>query len=112
MMDVEKKVQILRACSSKKGNRCSSCPAFGKGDRNCLRNTMRDAATALSAQQAENEKLRAELVQAKRERDAAVNAIRTWRFCESCKFGGTPMNYDCLGCYRASKWVWNGQKEG
>ena len=53
-----------------------------------------------------------ELENVKRERDAAVNAIRTWRFCESCKFGGTPMNYDCLGCYRASKWVWNGQKEG
>lgn len=107
-----------------------------------------EAATALSAQQTENEKLRAELEQVreknaglalalltecapnpdclgddewrairgeleqvKRERDAAVNAIRTWRFCESCKFGGTPMNYDCLGCYRASKWVWNGQKE-
>lgn len=61
--------------------------------------------------QAENEKLRYELEQVKRERDAAVNAIRTWRFCESCKFGGTPMNYDCLGCYRASKWEWNGQKE-
>ena len=99
-----------------------------------------DAATALSTLQAENEKLREELEQKskliaqqaaelerrdtllkdqeaeldrmKRERDAAVNAIRTWRFCESCKFGGTPMNYDCLGCYRASKWVWNGQKEG
>lgn len=114
-----------------------------------------DAATALSAQQDENEKLRAELEQmsaciyykpgglcryggddpanvcvfgpcphevsaqeflselenVKRERDVAVNAIRTWRFCESCKFGSTPMNYDCLGCYRASKWVWNGQKE-
>ena len=51
------------------------------------------------------------LEQVKRERDAAVTAIRTWRFCESCKFGSTPMNYECLGCYRASKWVWNGQKE-
>lgn len=60
-MDIEKKVQILRACSNKKGNRCSSCPAFGKGNRNCLQNTMRDAATALSTLQAENEKLQAEL---------------------------------------------------
>ena len=54
MMDIEKKVQILRACSSKKENRCSSCPAFGQGDRNCMKNAMKDAATALSALQAEN----------------------------------------------------------
>lgn len=60
-MDIGMKAQILRACSSKKGNRCSSCPAFGQGDRNCIRNAMKDAATALSALQAENEKLRAEL---------------------------------------------------
>ena len=74
-MDIEKKIQILRACSSKKGNRCSSCPAFGKGDRNCLQNTMRDAATALSTLRAENEKLRAELEKVMRERDAAVDCI-------------------------------------
>ena len=61
MMDIEMKVQILRACSSKKGNRCSSCPAFGHGDRNCIRNAMKDAATALTALLAENEKLRTEL---------------------------------------------------
>ncbi len=60
-MDIEKKVQILRACSSKKGERCSSCSAFGQGDRNCMRNAMRDAATALSTLQAENEKLRDEV---------------------------------------------------
>lgn len=60
-MDIEMKVQILRACSSKKGNRCSSCPAFGHGDRNCIRNAMKDAATALSTLQAENERLRVEV---------------------------------------------------
>ena len=57
---MDMKVQILRACSSKEGNRCSFCPAFGHGDRNCIRNAMKDAATALSTLQAENEKLRAE----------------------------------------------------
>ena len=62
-MDYKEKIQILRACSSKKGNRCSSCPAFGQGDRNCSRNAMKDAAIALSTLQAENEKLRAELEQ-------------------------------------------------
>ena len=56
-MDIGMKVQILRACSSKKGNRCSSCPAFGHGDRNCIRNAMKDAATALSTLQAENKRL-------------------------------------------------------
>ena len=74
-MDIGMKVQILRACSSKKGNRCSSCPAFGHGDRSCIRNAMKDAATALSTLQAENEKLRAELEKVKAERDAAVKDI-------------------------------------
>lgn len=60
-MDIEKKVQILRACSSKKGNRCSSCPAFGQGNRNCMRNAMKDAATALSTLQAENEEMQKQL---------------------------------------------------
>lgn len=69
-MDIEKKVKILRACSSKNGERCSSCPAFGRGDRNCMRNAMKDAATFLSTLQAENEKLRAELEQVKHQRDS------------------------------------------
>ena len=126
-MDIEKKIQILRACSSKKGNRCSSCPAFGQGNRNCMRNAMKDAATALSTLQAENkrlknklselahlpfngpgigertrlmaenEKLRAELERAKRERDAAVKDLNEFLSmdelcpiqCEWCKWNGT-----------------------
>lgn len=76
-MDIEMKVQILRACSSKKGNRCSSCPTFGHGNRNCIRNAMKDAADALSTLQAENEKLRAELEQVKNERDSA-RATLSW----------------------------------
>lgn len=76
-MDIEMKVQILRACSRKKGNRCSSCPAFGHGNRNCIRNAMKDAATALSTLQAENERLRAELEQVKNERDSA-RATLSW----------------------------------
>lgn len=38
----------------------------------------KDAATALSTLQDENEKLRAELEQVKAERDAAVERIREW----------------------------------
>ena len=37
-----------------------------------------EAATALSTLQAENEKLRGELEQVKRERDAAVERLREW----------------------------------
>ena len=114
-MDIGMKVQILRACSSKKGNRCSSCPAFGHGDRSCIRNAMKDAATALSTLQAENEKLRAELERVKAERDAAIKDIwmPKWISCkngENCDFlsavTGMP---DCVGC---NNWEWRGpQKE-
>ena len=116
-MDIEKKVQILRACSSKKGNRCSSCPAFGKGDRNCLRNTMRDAAISLSAQQAENEKMRSELERVKRERDAAVDCCSG--YCASCLFvkdcakhdmnDAAPTRWYYGDC---EDWEWRGWKEG
>ena len=43
-----------------------------------------EAATALSTLQAENEKLRDELEQVKRERDAAVKAIERVRSCKDC----------------------------
>lgn len=45
-----------------------------------------DAATALSALQAENEKLRTELEQAKRERDAAVEDLH--KLCPAWKWDG------------------------
>ena len=50
---------------------------------------MLDAATALSTLQAENEKLRGELKQVKRERDAAIEYLREIEWCAGCKhFGG------------------------
>lgn len=96
-MDIEMKVQILRACSSKKGNRCSSCPAFGHGDRNCIRNAMKDAATALSTLQIENEKLRAELEQVKQDFDGLCEYIDSEgflrkQFCEN----GNPDLEPCI----------------
>lgn len=64
-MDYKEKATILRVCSSKKGERCSRCPAFGQGNRNCLRNAMKDGATAITdllaraeAAEAENVALR------------------------------------------------------
>lgn len=89
-MDVKKKIQILRACSRKKGERCSSCPAFGQGSRNCMKNTMKDAADAL-------EELQAELEKVKVERDAAIKDLNEFLAmdelcpiqCEWCKWNGT-----------------------
>ena len=75
---------------------------------------LREAATALSTLQAENEKLRAELEQVKRERDAAIKDIWVpkWISCkngENCSFvsaiTGMP---DCAGC---DNWKWRGQKK-
>ena len=81
-MDYDEKIQILRACSSKKGERCSSCPAFGKGNRNCMRNAMKDAANAI-------ERLQADLSRVTAERDAAVSDIENalaygLKDCELC----------------------------
>ena len=75
---------------------------------------LREAATALSTLQAENEKLRAELERVKAERNAAIKDIWVpkWISCkhgESCGFisavTGMP---DCTGC---ADWEWRGQKE-
>ena len=61
-MDIEKLIERLR-----------NAAGGPEGIKMCA-----DAATALSTLQAENEKLRAELEQVKRERDAAVEMIREW----------------------------------
>lgn len=74
------------------------------------------AATALSAQQDENEKLRAELEQAKRERDAAVDCCSG--YCASCLFvkdcakhdmnDAAPTRWYYGDC---EDWEWRGWKE-
>lgn len=57
-MDYKEKATILRVCSSRKGERCSRCLAFGQGDRHCARNAMKDGATAITELLAENAALR------------------------------------------------------
>lgn len=52
-MEHDNLIAILTACSNRKGNRCSQCPAFGKGDWQCARNAMRAAAVAIKAQAAQ-----------------------------------------------------------
>lgn len=47
-MDYKEKATILQVCSSKKGERCSHCPAFGQGCRNCMKNAMKDGAAAIT----------------------------------------------------------------
>lgn len=75
-----------------------------------------DAATALSTLQTENEKLRAELEQAKRERDAAVDCCSG--YCASCLFvkdcakhdmnDAAPTRWYYGDC---EDWEWRGWKE-
>ena len=77
-MDVEKLIETLRqhgvAYVRAYGRYCSICD---------------EVVTALSTLQAENEKLRGELKQVKRERDAAIEYLREIEWCAGCKhFGG------------------------
>ena len=67
-MDIEKLIKRLKC------PQIQSCPMDGEylSCKACQKSIKQDAAAALSALQAENEKLRAELEQVKRERDAAV----------------------------------------
>ena len=76
----------------------------------------KDAATALSTLQAENEKLRAELEQVKAEKDAAVESIP--HECKTCVyhtvfFNGCTPDHNCTnpdgGCSNNyDRWKWRG----
>ena len=65
-MDIEKLIKRLKC------PQIQSCPMDGEypSCKACQRDIKQEATTALSALQAENEKLRAELEQVKAERDA------------------------------------------
>lgn len=115
-MDYKEKATILRVCSSKKGERCSRCPAFGQGSRVCMRNAMKDGATAITdlldrAKAAENE------------RDALKARFCAEDPCKNCNHYASHFpgcDDDCLKCQKEcpcnqcceySMWEWNGQKE-
>ena len=71
-MDIEKLIERLKCPqihSCPTGGEYSSCTA-------CQKQIAQEAATALSVLQAENEKLRAELEQVKREREELEAALR------------------------------------
>ena len=78
-MNIDKLIGAVRLCgSTPKVDQCKRCAYWAAGDMSkCIPRMTTDAATALSALQAENEKLWAELEQVKRERDAAVSDIET-----------------------------------
>ena len=108
MMDIEKLIEQL------------SIRGLGNGTSLGYHSGLFDeAATALSAQQDENEKLRAELEQVKAERDAAVESIP--HECKTCVyhtvfFNGCTPDHDCTnpdGCCSNNydRWKWRGQKE-
>ena len=115
-MDYDEKIQILRACSSKKGERCSSCPAFGQGNRNCMRNAMKDAANAI-------ERLQTDIARVTAERDAAVADMEAlmWFSGEGCRICAHAIEvhrepYVRLDCDREKGTdcspKWRGVKEG
>lgn len=107
-MDIEKLIEQLSARGLSNG----SSLGYHSG-------LFDEAATALSALQAENEKLRAELEQVKRERDAAVEDIP--HECKTClyhtvSFNGCTPDHDCTnldgGCSNNyERWKWSGPKK-
>lgn len=74
-MDYKEKATILRVCSSKEGERCSHCPAFGQGNRHCRRNAMRYASVAITELLARAEEAEARAEKAEQERDAAIKEL-------------------------------------
>lgn len=103
-MDIEKLIERLRTESLYKDKATLEIMDL------CM-----DAATALSALQAENEKLRDELEQVKRERDAAVNDLKKYGQCGACK---NFQEYRKDGCgadeysYCDGGFEWRGPEEG
>lgn len=106
-MDIEK-LDINAVCF---GILCNFTPVCGE-------ERAKEAVAFVRTLQAENEKLRAELEQVKRERDAAVES---WRgFCAKCAWNGKQylsdgkMDDRCKTCrdnYKCN-WQWRGPKEG
>ena len=102
MMDVEKLIEQLNE--------------YFEG-KELKRGVALDAATSLSTFQDENEKLRAELEQVKREKDAAVECCRG--YCESCAFERDCAKHDMNDAAPTrwyygdcEDWEWRGPEEG
>ena len=108
-MDIEKLIEQLRWWADHCDRTNYGCHA---------KPFLLDAAVALSTLQTENEKLRDELEQVKRERDEAIKTIFQWVGCPECKWWDSAdewcEKYDreadsCDGCESPE---WRGPKEG
>lgn len=87
-------VNTLRACAVE--TQCSKCVVFCGNDE-CLFTAAANLIESMSAQ----------LDQVTRERDAAVEDLRTKAYyCETCAHY-TP-GYFCPGCRNKSNWQWRG----
>ena len=129
-MDIEKLIEQYRQAADKWEKRHTITGTFDLR----VQDALRDAATALSTFQAENEKLRAELEQVKRERAAAVedvaaiigdveeirrgygvdNADADGAFAELCETYCANKGRFCYAeCekYHCKNFKWRGQKE-
>ena len=116
-MDIEKLKRCLKCCADDNSKACNKCE-LEYGEEEC-QNLCGYAATALSTLQAENEKLRAELEQVKREKDAAASdleSVMAYRgdngdnldTCQFCKNGQCYVRGGTKQCLPQ----WRGQKEG
>ena len=112
-MDIDKLIEQYRQAADKWEKRHPVTDTFDLR----VQDALRDAATALSTLQAENEKMRAELEQAKRERDAAVECCRG--YCESCAFERDCAKHDMNDAAPTrwyygdcEDWEWRGPEEG
>lgn len=115
-MEIETLIEAVRLCgSTPKVDQCNQCAYWSGGDMSkCIPRMTTDAAAALSTLQAGNEKLRAELEQVKRERDAAVDGLRVCSIennmeCQYCLYR-TARSF-CWNCTDGSNWKFHGQKE-
>ena len=106
-MDIEKLIEQYMQAADKWEKRHPVTDTFDLR----VQDALRDAATALSTLQAENEKLRAELEKVKAERGAAIKDLNEFLSmdelcpiqCEWCKWNGTH-------CYGKTP-EWRGIKE-
>ena len=103
-MDIEKLIRRLRNDADAYRNGKTLGRAFADQE-----DVLDNAATAISTLQAENEKLRAELEQVKRERDAAIRDLEMVSVCDTCVHEHAP---SCPGCNDAENWEWRGPEEG
>ena len=106
-MDIEKLIEQLRKSAD-----FEDYPIVASFAAIIEKKYLRDAATALSTLQAENEKLRAELEQVKAERDAAISDLETIMAynsdtCQFCKNGQCYVRGGTKSCLPK----WRGQKE-